>query len=185
MGERIRQARADRGWKQKNLAAEVSVEPITVSRWERGATTPDLQVLGRVAEATGKPLSYFVGDDGTTPRRVDARERGRPHRNCRAAGGRGKRADGGGGFGASRGAPRRAQPRVATARRRCRCRAGRPDPSRGPSELPPRAGANRGSLYPRIGRRLGKVRATDGDDRALSANGGAPVAHAYVEHPRP
>jgi len=64
VGERIRQARADRGWKQKNLAAEVSVEPITVSRWERGATTPDLQVLGRVAEATGKPLSYFVGDDG-------------------------------------------------------------------------------------------------------------------------
>ena len=64
VGERIRQARAERGWKQKNLAAEVSVEPITVSRWERGATTPDLQVLGRVAEATGKPLSYFVGDDG-------------------------------------------------------------------------------------------------------------------------
>lgn len=64
VGERIRQARADRGWKQKHLAAEVSVEPITVSRWERGATTPDLQVLGRVAEATGKPLSYFVGDDG-------------------------------------------------------------------------------------------------------------------------
>ena len=62
VGERIRQARADLGWKQKNLAAEVSVEPITVSRWERGATTPDLQVLGRVAEATGKPLSYFVGD---------------------------------------------------------------------------------------------------------------------------
>ena len=44
------------------MAAEVSVEPITVSRWERGATTPDLQVLGRVAEATGKPLSFFVGD---------------------------------------------------------------------------------------------------------------------------
>ena len=64
VGERIRQARADLGWKQKNLAAEVSVEPITVSRWERGATTPDLQVLGRVAEATGKPLSYFVGDAG-------------------------------------------------------------------------------------------------------------------------
>jgi transcriptional regulator with XRE-family HTH domain len=61
VAERIRQARADRGWKQKHLAAEVSVEPITVSRWERGATTPDLQVLGLVATATGKPLSYFVG----------------------------------------------------------------------------------------------------------------------------
>jgi transcriptional regulator with XRE-family HTH domain len=64
VAERIRQARADRGWKQKHLAAEVSVEPITVSRWERGATTPDLQVLGLVAKATGKPLSYFVGGAG-------------------------------------------------------------------------------------------------------------------------
>ena len=49
---------------QKHLAAEVSVEPITVSRWERGATTPDLQVLGLVAQATGKPLAFFVGDNG-------------------------------------------------------------------------------------------------------------------------
>lgn len=64
VGERIREARAAKGWKQKHLAAEVEVEPITVSRWERGATTPDLDVLGLVAEATGKPVSYFVGGEG-------------------------------------------------------------------------------------------------------------------------
>ena len=77
VGERIRQARADRGWKQKNLAAEVSVEPITVSRWERGATTPDLDVLRLVAEATGKPLSFFVSDpqeDAGLAARVSALE---------------------------------------------------------------------------------------------------------------
>ena len=62
LGERIKTARAERGWKQKHLAAEVNVEPITVSRWERGATTPDLDVLGLVAEATGKPLAFFVDD---------------------------------------------------------------------------------------------------------------------------
>jgi transcriptional regulator with XRE-family HTH domain len=62
LGEKIRSARAERGWKQKHLAAEVEVEPITVSRWERGATTPDLDVLSLVAEATGKPLSYFVDE---------------------------------------------------------------------------------------------------------------------------
>ena len=60
VGERIKAARADKGWKQKHLAAEVDVEPITVSRWERGATTPDLDVLRLVADATGHPLSYFV-----------------------------------------------------------------------------------------------------------------------------
>jgi transcriptional regulator with XRE-family HTH domain len=60
LGGRIREARASKGWKQRELASEVEVEPITVSRWERGATTPDLDVLRLVAEATGKPLSYFV-----------------------------------------------------------------------------------------------------------------------------
>jgi transcriptional regulator with XRE-family HTH domain len=63
VGDRIRAARASKGWKQKHLAAEVKVEPITVSRWERGATTPDLDVLRLVAEATGKPLTYFVSED--------------------------------------------------------------------------------------------------------------------------
>jgi transcriptional regulator with XRE-family HTH domain len=67
LGERIRAARASKGWKQKHLAAEVDVEPITVSRWERGATTPDLDVLGRLASATGKPVSYFVGGAEAAP----------------------------------------------------------------------------------------------------------------------
>jgi transcriptional regulator with XRE-family HTH domain len=63
LGGRIREARASKGWKQKELASEVEVEPITVSRWERGATTPDLDVLRLVADATGKSLSYFVAED--------------------------------------------------------------------------------------------------------------------------
>jgi transcriptional regulator with XRE-family HTH domain len=60
---KIKSARVEKGWKQKHLAAEVRVEPITVSRWERGATTPDFDALGLIAEATGKPLGYFLGED--------------------------------------------------------------------------------------------------------------------------
>jgi transcriptional regulator with XRE-family HTH domain len=63
LGNRIREARASKGWKQRELASEVEVEPITVSRWERGATTPDLDVLRLVAQATGKSLSYFVAGE--------------------------------------------------------------------------------------------------------------------------
>ena len=63
LGDRIRAARADLGWKQKHLAAEVHVEPITVSRWERGATTPDLDTLRAVAQATGRPVTYFVAGE--------------------------------------------------------------------------------------------------------------------------
>jgi transcriptional regulator with XRE-family HTH domain len=63
VAEKIKAARAAKGWKQKHLAAEVSVEPITVSRWEGGATTPDFDALALIAEATGRPLSYFLGED--------------------------------------------------------------------------------------------------------------------------
>jgi transcriptional regulator with XRE-family HTH domain len=63
LGARIKSARAAKGWKQKHLAAQAQVEPITVSRWERGATTPDFNALGLIAEATGRPLSYFLGED--------------------------------------------------------------------------------------------------------------------------
>src|SRR2546421_47085 len=62
LGERIKAARADKGWKQKQLAAELEVEPITISRWERGATAPDLDVLRLVARVLGKPLGYFIAE---------------------------------------------------------------------------------------------------------------------------
>jgi transcriptional regulator with XRE-family HTH domain len=63
----LRAARRGAGLTQKQLAEALGVEPITVSRWERGATTPDLEVLRLVAGATGKPLSFFV-DDGPSGR---------------------------------------------------------------------------------------------------------------------
>lgn len=72
LGERIRAARAAKGWKQKHLAAEVEVEPITISRWERGATKPDLEVINLVAEATGKPVSYFIGGEEPAPAPADS-----------------------------------------------------------------------------------------------------------------
>ena len=58
----IRAARQEKRWKQKQLAAAVHVEPLTVSRWERGQHMPDLDTLGLVAKATGKDLSYFIGE---------------------------------------------------------------------------------------------------------------------------
>jgi len=74
LGNRIRTARAERGWKQKHLAAEVRVEPITISRWERGATTPDLETLRLVAAATGKPVAYFVSGEASLPAESGAAE---------------------------------------------------------------------------------------------------------------
>jgi transcriptional regulator with XRE-family HTH domain len=59
-GERVRAARKAKGWKQKELAAAVSVEPVTVSRWERGEHMPDVGMIQRIADATDQPIVYFI-----------------------------------------------------------------------------------------------------------------------------
>lgn len=69
LGQRIKAARDGKRWKQKELAAAMNVEPVTVSRWERGVHTPDLLTLQLLAEKTGRPLVYFteVLEVGTPP----------------------------------------------------------------------------------------------------------------------
>lgn len=62
IGEQIRKARIAKGWKQKRLAQAVHVEPQTVSNWERGVSTPDLDTLAVIADALGVEVSYFVHD---------------------------------------------------------------------------------------------------------------------------
>jgi transcriptional regulator with XRE-family HTH domain len=66
LGQRIKQAREERGLKQKDLAQAVHVEPMTVSRWERGVNTPDLDTLALIAQATGKQQSFFVEERKVT-----------------------------------------------------------------------------------------------------------------------
>ena len=65
LGERVRFARRGAGLTQKQFAEALGVESITVSRWERGVTTPSLWRLQRVAELTGTHVSDLL--------RVDAR----------------------------------------------------------------------------------------------------------------
>jgi transcriptional regulator with XRE-family HTH domain len=60
VGGRLRTARRSVGLTQKQLADELGVESITVSRWERGATAPSLSRLRRIAELTGTTVSDLV-----------------------------------------------------------------------------------------------------------------------------
>jgi transcriptional regulator with XRE-family HTH domain len=45
---------------QRQLAEKLGVESITVSRWERGVTTPSLPRLRRIAELTETTVSDLV-----------------------------------------------------------------------------------------------------------------------------
>jgi transcriptional regulator with XRE-family HTH domain len=60
VGGRLRVARRSVGLTQKQLAEELGVESITVSRWERGVTTPSLPRLRRIAELTETTVSDLV-----------------------------------------------------------------------------------------------------------------------------
>ena len=60
VGGRLRIARRSVGLTQKQLAELLHVESITVSRWERGVTTPSLPRLRRIAELTETTVSDLV-----------------------------------------------------------------------------------------------------------------------------
>jgi transcriptional regulator with XRE-family HTH domain len=68
IGAAIRRAREEKNWKQRNLAAQipgragVTINAQTVSNWERGKHTPDMETLEIVAQALGKPVSYFLSN---------------------------------------------------------------------------------------------------------------------------
>lgn len=60
IGVRLRSARRAAGLTQKQLGDVLGVESITVSRWERGVTTPSLPRLRRIAEVTETTISDLV-----------------------------------------------------------------------------------------------------------------------------
>jgi transcriptional regulator with XRE-family HTH domain len=61
IGRRIAEAREEAGLSQRELAEKIGVaDAQSVSRYERGITEVKTRRLERIAEATGKPLSFFV-----------------------------------------------------------------------------------------------------------------------------
>jgi transcriptional regulator with XRE-family HTH domain len=72
VGERLRIARRSAGLTQKQLAAALGVESITVSRWEREVTTPSLPRLRRIAEITQTTVGDLVrAPDAATAHAVE------------------------------------------------------------------------------------------------------------------
>ena len=71
LGTRIRQARRAmpqenaRRVSQEAFASKLGVHWVTVSSWERGKYPPSLENLVAIAQLTGKPLEFFVSEDGS------------------------------------------------------------------------------------------------------------------------
>lgn len=63
VGERIREAREDRGWTQAQLGEAIGYSQATIGNYELGRRHVSIDDLYKIAEALGKPYSFFIGAD--------------------------------------------------------------------------------------------------------------------------
>lgn len=63
LGENIRTVRKERGISQEELAMQLNIVRQTVSKWEKGLSVPDAQLLIKLAEILKVPVSDLLGDD--------------------------------------------------------------------------------------------------------------------------
>ena len=69
LGENIRAIRTSRGLSQEQLAARLHVVRQTVSKWEKGLSAPDAEMLTALSEALGAPVGVLLGE--AAPQRDD------------------------------------------------------------------------------------------------------------------
>ena len=62
IGSRIRQARQEKNYLQKDLAHKMDVSIGYISQLERGITKISLDTLGAIAEVLGKDICYFISE---------------------------------------------------------------------------------------------------------------------------
>lgn len=62
IGKTIARWRNSQGMTQEQLALALDVDPVTVSRFERGVTMPSLSTLHRMADVFGIPLARLFDD---------------------------------------------------------------------------------------------------------------------------
>ncbi len=65
IGQRIREARKEKGMSQEQLSEELDVTTVYISRVERGSSQVNLKRLAQISRVLEKSMEYFIG--GTTP----------------------------------------------------------------------------------------------------------------------
>jgi len=59
--ERLRELRTEQDMQQNQLAELVNLRPSAISKYETGATQPNIEMLCRLADVFGVSLDYLVG----------------------------------------------------------------------------------------------------------------------------
>lgn len=78
LGQRIKQARADRGLTQAQLADEMHVTRQTISNWENGRSVPDYVMLGQLAKVLQLDTGMAVVEDTQAKETTEQEEPNNP-----------------------------------------------------------------------------------------------------------
>lgn len=76
LGEKIMTQRKLRGWSQEDLSNQLDVSRQSVSKWESGASTPDLDKIIRMSQLFGVTTDYLLTQQ--TPPAEEAAQDGQP-----------------------------------------------------------------------------------------------------------
>ncbi len=63
IGERIKRAREEIGYSQRELGDALCLSDRTVSAYEVGRAQPSLKILQELGRVTHQPISYFLDED--------------------------------------------------------------------------------------------------------------------------
>ena len=66
LSENLQQLRKAKGFSQEELALRLNVVRQTLSKWEKGLSVPDAQMLIRIAEVLGTSVSELLGEQAPT-----------------------------------------------------------------------------------------------------------------------
>lgn len=64
--ENLKKIRKDKGYTQEELAKELNVVRQTVSKWEKGLSLPDADILSKIADILETDVNILLGGQMTT-----------------------------------------------------------------------------------------------------------------------
>lgn len=64
--ENLKEIRKEKGYTQEELAIKVGVVRQTVSKWEKGLSVPDADILRKIAEILDTDINILLGDEIAT-----------------------------------------------------------------------------------------------------------------------
>ena len=75
LGEKIQKLRKQRGLSQEALAEKVTVTRQTISKWELGQSTPDLDFIAQLSDIFNVSSDYLIKDELTEPDELPFKKR--------------------------------------------------------------------------------------------------------------